>query len=1541
VALTLAAGGTLAAASAQADFPYGGGPGFDPHDFKTFRLPAGSPAPNDLGGDDWKYAATPESGNEPVNHQPWELNGVRGASVFDTSPTVNTAWTVTTGRPDVTIAELDSGVEWNDPGLVNDLRYKIRLNRGELPVPNHSGPALIAGVNCASYQNAYDANGDGVFNLKDYACDSRINLSDTRRAGPPGVFTPEDITIAFSNGTDGDGNGYVDDIAGWDFLDNDNDPYDDVQYGHGSGEARGSAGEANSGAGKAGDCPNCMIVPFRVGDSFIADANRFAEATIYAVDNNMQIVQEALGTLNNTRFAREAVDYAYNHGVAVIASAADEAAQHHNYVSSLPHTIVVNSVDKYPSQGVSTPDGSPFQIGGDIPEENPKSYLTFNGCTNFSSKITVSIPSSSCSSNATEVAAGIAGLIYSAALDARDQGKLQPSSDCTLVNGQPCPISANEMRQLIATGGVGGVSQVDDVNFTTSSLASPTPEPSCSPTPSLGCTDPNGALQSNVNGVRPVTSPPDSRSYPARKGPDQFYGYGRVNAYRGALEASLGTIPPEVEIISPDWFAQVDPSKATAPLAGRVWARGQKYTCKVYAAPGSYPNNDPTPVGDMEQLAGSQIPAGGCDGTTQHTGPIDGTLASIDISHLKSRFPPDAMTSGFRGRESGDGAGQTSNGRPNSEPYGFTVHVEATTVPSGGGTAATGDDRRNFYLHRDQDMMDGFPKTLPGDGESSPAFADLNGDNKNELVFGTADGQVHAMRPDGSELPGWPAHTDALPVHIGHAFKSGELHAPVYGTMLASVAVGDLNHDGSQDVVGADFEGKVYAWNAKGHLLWRREANPNFSGKPLKPFVNVRQPNFDRTQHGFIGSPVLANLDGINGGPLDVVIAGMDRHLYAFGPDGSTVPGYPVLVVDHDKISTIDPTTHRIAFNSAKTGNSGDDLSKTPQGAIIDTPAVGNITGDARPEIVLGTNEEYRSGEGDEGDPNTAGNLSFSAIGASGLLSNGNTRLYAIKSTGDPAHDPYSTDWSVWTRPVKMAILNVNLLPVVGEGVTGAPVIGPANMTCSSGGKGPKVGAIPNNGFGYVLNANGSSCFGSDGSGHYNTLQTDSGSGNSDRPDFPAVGSPAFGDFAGGVSFLAPATGLLRAIDVVFPEYQMGSQDFIGAWDPSSSNGQFRTGFPARMNDLQFLTGPAVADIDGQSGEEVVEGSSYLDLQAYNGQGQPASAAWPKMTSGWIIANPLVGSWGTIDTGATARKAIVAMTRDGVIFAYKTPAPACSPSSWPKFHHDLANSGDYDRDATDPGAPMNVKFAGGTLTFTAPGDDLLCGKVSRYEAVQANFPLNGSTFNQGSPTPTDSIKVDSPGKPQTLQLGGRLQRYLAIRAVDDQGNVGPTSTVVTRGKEVPPPRTDACGDLTPPRTTIDPKSIKRTRSGFVVRGTTKDAGCKSLALAKRRNRILVSVSIFKHVGRQCRFLQLDRLFGHKQSCRRQTKLRAVGKYSLKTHTLTWRFFTKAKIPNGRYVVIARGVDQSGNVETKVTKQNRKSFRLKKRKKPKPRSSGPR
>src|SRR6476660_9024912 len=95
----------LTAAPAGAQFPY------------PPKLAPGQ-VPNDLtGGTVWKFSATPEPPsllNQPIRDSSMELNGVRGAHIVDTDPSVPTAWTLTTGRPDVTIAVLDSGVEWNN-----------------------------------------------------------------------------------------------------------------------------------------------------------------------------------------------------------------------------------------------------------------------------------------------------------------------------------------------------------------------------------------------------------------------------------------------------------------------------------------------------------------------------------------------------------------------------------------------------------------------------------------------------------------------------------------------------------------------------------------------------------------------------------------------------------------------------------------------------------------------------------------------------------------------------------------------------------------------------------------------------------------------------------------------------------------------------------------------------------------------------------------------------------------------------------------------------------------------------------------------------------------------------------------------------------------------------------------------------------------------------------------------------------------------------------------------------------------------------------
>ena len=135
----------------------------------------------------------------------------------------------------------------------------------------------------------------------------------------------------------------MDDFVGWDTFEDDNDPFDEVQYGHGTGEARDSTAEVNNG-GDAGVCPNCMVMHIRVGDSFVADVNDFAQGVLYATDNGASVIQSALGTLNNSRFAQEAINYAYRRGTVLIASAADESAGHHNQPSVLEHGVTFNAI---------------------------------------------------------------------------------------------------------------------------------------------------------------------------------------------------------------------------------------------------------------------------------------------------------------------------------------------------------------------------------------------------------------------------------------------------------------------------------------------------------------------------------------------------------------------------------------------------------------------------------------------------------------------------------------------------------------------------------------------------------------------------------------------------------------------------------------------------------------------------------------------------------------------------------------------------------------------------------------------------------------------------------------------------------------------------------------------------------------------------------------------------------------------------------------------------------------------------------------------
>src|SRR6059036_3129853 len=108
-------------------------------------------------GEKWKYASTNFCTTDPaVTGSGNELRGVSGMSI-------DIAWRLETGRPDVLIAVHDSGIKWNDTGDMSQLRKKLHLNAGELPVPNPVG-----GCHAPMSGDPRDCNGDGVFNTPDY-----------------------------------------------------------------------------------------------------------------------------------------------------------------------------------------------------------------------------------------------------------------------------------------------------------------------------------------------------------------------------------------------------------------------------------------------------------------------------------------------------------------------------------------------------------------------------------------------------------------------------------------------------------------------------------------------------------------------------------------------------------------------------------------------------------------------------------------------------------------------------------------------------------------------------------------------------------------------------------------------------------------------------------------------------------------------------------------------------------------------------------------------------------------------------------------------------------------------------------------------------------------------------------------------------------------------------------------------------------------------------------------------------------------------------
>jgi subtilisin family serine protease len=117
------------------------------------------------------------------------------------------------------------------------------------------------------------------------------------------------------NGLDDDGNGYVDDVGGWDFVSADNDPRP-VGGGdnHGTAVAGVAVARANNRVGVSGACPECRFMPLTVfnncnvgGGGCSSNNAAFAEAFDYASFSAAQIITNSWGLTNPAGTASAAV----------------------------------------------------------------------------------------------------------------------------------------------------------------------------------------------------------------------------------------------------------------------------------------------------------------------------------------------------------------------------------------------------------------------------------------------------------------------------------------------------------------------------------------------------------------------------------------------------------------------------------------------------------------------------------------------------------------------------------------------------------------------------------------------------------------------------------------------------------------------------------------------------------------------------------------------------------------------------------------------------------------------------------------------------------------------------------------------------------------------------------------------------------------------------------------------------------------------------------------------------------------------------------
>ena len=211
------------------------------------------------------------------------------------------------------------------------------------------------------------------------------------------------------------------------------------------------------------------------------------------------------------------------------------------------------------------------------------------------------------------------------------------------------------------------------------------------------------------------------------------------------------------------------------------------------------------------------------------------------------------------------------------------------------------------------------------------------------------------------------------------------------------------------------------------------------------------------------------------------------------------------------------------------------------------------------------------------------------------------------------------------------------------------------------------------------------------------------------------------------------------------------------------------------MEDWQFVTGPAVAEISGDALPEIIATSGGYFVHAFNAAGvEPAG--WPKLTGQWQTADP-------VDRRPRRRRDCRGGADDPPRHALRVAdgrrrLPAGPVAEVPPRRVEHAA-----RTAPTPAARRRIDdldFDRGRRrrlsTWTAPGDDGRCGTATAYELRASATPISGRASARATPVAIrPAARRRSGGSTLIDRRAGA--RFFALRAVDEAGNAGPLALV--------------------------------------------------------------------------------------------------------------------------------------------------------------------